>query len=435
MNQAMKSVIKESDGLGNAAVPGNYNKPNFSMGTATPVGPGPDQQMIAQSAAGTPNGIDPLNKGFQIGGADDPLAEYEKAHDNPAGFGIGGGKPTSPMNSPSHPAMATMKEDGIGMGPDGQPIGEGENPFAEDGNPFVEDDELVFEDMDAVPAFEDIEDDPELAALPVDANGVIDPVVLPDEVIVDSELGAIPDVVLPFEEPIVEIGEDDVDIQIPENAFENDGVIESIPVMESFKLPENQKVVVSKDDQIFFLGHVREEFTPKFAESAFTRALKSLCENKGDGRLFMSRGKNERVAVVGRSLLVEVAKDWRLPGTSTVFEAHDLLQIVASKPIREVDEVDEDEDPKAEGKSKGKGKKENDDDKEKEKEEEKLKKEAALAYHRWKEVAKKKKEDGDDDDDDDDSGDDEEKAEKKKKKERAKRESAFLARQKNGGYI
>jgi hypothetical protein len=423
----MKRVVKESDGLGNATVPSGYNQPNFGMGTAISVGPGPDQQMLAQSAAATPNGIDLLNKGFQIGGADDPLAEFENAQDNPAGFGIGGGKPTSPMNSPSHPAMATMKEDGIGMGMDGMPIGEDENPFAEDDDSFVEDDELVFEDVDAVPAFEDIGDDPVLAALPVDASGVIEPVVIPDELIVDPELGAIPDVVLPFEEPIVEIGEDDVDIQIPENAFENDGVLEAIPVMESFKLPENQRIVVSKGDQIFLLGHVREEFTPKFAESAFTRALKSLCEGKGGGRLSMTGEKREKVAIVGRSLLVEVAKDWRLPGTSTVFEAHDLLQIVASKPLREAEEVDEDEDSKVEGK----GKKENDDDKDKE--EEKLKKEAMLARRRWEE-AKKRREDAEEEEEEEE-GDDEEKAEKKKKKERAKRESALLARQRNGGYI
>jgi hypothetical protein len=442
----MKIKIKETDGLGNAAVPAGYNTPGFGLGTAALAGPGPDQKLIAQSAAATPNGIDPINKGFQIGGAYDPLAEFEKAQDNPAGLGIGGGTPTSPMNSPSHPPMASIKEDGFGANANGSPAGisegdnpfeEGDNPFEEGDNPFAEDGAMAFENIDALPAFEDIAEDPALAALPVDAGGVIEPIVVPDEEVFDPELGPIPDVALPLEEPIVEIGEDDVDVQIPENVFENDGIPESIPVMESFKLPENQSVIVSKGDQIFMLGHVREEFTPKFAESVFTRAVKSLCENKRGGHVVLAGEKREKVAIVGRSMLVEVAKDWRLPGTSTVFEAHDLLQIVSAKPLREGDEIDDDDKgARAEGKS---GKKENDDAKAKEEaEEEKLKKEAMLAYRRWREAAKKKKEDDGKDEDDEDgseSGDDEEKAEKKAKKERAKREAAMLERQRTGGWI
>jgi hypothetical protein len=433
----MKIRIKETDGLGNAVVPGNYNRPEFGMGTAAPVGPGPDQTMIARSAAATPNGIDPLNKGFQIGGANDPLAEFEKNQDNPPGLDIGGGKPSAPMNVPSHPAMASMKEDGIGVNPDGSPAGlgegdnpfeEGENPFAEGDNPFAEDEGQTFENVDAIPAFEDISEDPDLAALPVDAYGIIDPVVVPDEVIEEPELGVMPDVVLPLEEPIVEIDEEDVDIQIPENVFENDGIPESIPVLESFRLPENKSVIVSKGDQIFLLGRIREEFTPKFAESVFTRALKSLCEGKEKGHIVMTGEKKEKVAIVGRSMLVEVARDWRLPGASTVFEAHDLLQIVSAKPIREAEETDEDGDAKAKAEGKG-GRKENDDAKAKEDaEEEKLKKEAFLAYRRWKEASKKRNEDDDEDDDED-------KPEEKAKKERAKREAALLERQRTGGWI
>jgi hypothetical protein len=426
MNRNMRtSKVEETSGLGNATVPAGFGKPTFGQGNAVPAGPGPDQRMIAQSAAGTPNGIDPLNRGFSIGGADDPLAEFEKAQDNPPGMGIGGGTPTAPLNSPSHPAMASMHEDGIGM-ENGYPVGLGEedNPFGESENPFAED-ALDYENVDALPEFEDIIDDPALAALPVDADGVIDPVTVPAEIAVEPELGEIPEVALPFEEPIVEIGEEDVDIQIPENVFENDGIPESIPVRESFKLPENQNVIVSKGDQIFLLGHVREEFTPKFAESVFTRALKSLGESRGDMHAVMVGKKNEKVAIVGRSMLVEVAKDWRLPGSNTIFEAHDLLQIVSAKPVREANESD------AEDKDKD-GKKEKDAAKAKEAaEEEKLKKEAMFAYRRWREAEKKKKEgdDGDDDDDDDDS------VEEKAKKERAKREAAQLERQRTGGYI
>jgi hypothetical protein len=427
-------------GLGNDTIPAGYNQPNFGVGTATQASsPNPDAQLAAASAAATPNGIDPLNKGFQLGGAYDPLAEFEPATNNPPGMSIGGGNPPAPISSPGFPPMASsfFKEYGIGMGPDGMPVGfEAEDPFAED-NPFEEDGAAqAFEDADAIPAFEDINDDPALATLPVDADGIIQPIVIPDEIIVEPELGEIPDVTLPFEEPILDITEDDVDVAIPENVFENDGLPEAIPVVESFKLPENQSILVSKGDQIFVLGHVREEFTPKFAECVFSRALKSLAESKGQFEgIFQKVGqKHEKVAIVGRSMLVEVAKDWRLPGTSVVFEAHDLLQIVSAKPVREAEETDEAEDEKGKGKPGDKAEKSK-----KEDEVEKAKKEALMAYRRWKEASKKRKEDDDDDDDpdddDDDSGDDADKAEKKAKKERAKREAALLERQRTGGWL
>jgi hypothetical protein len=339
-------------------------------------------------------------------------------------------------------ASSSFKEDGIATNANGTPVGtEAANSFGEGGNPFGEDDApQAFENADAIPAFEDICDDPALAALPVDADGIIQPIVVPDEVIVEPELGEIPDVTLPFEEPILDITEDDVDVTIPENAFENEGMPEAIPVVESFKLPENQSVIVSKGDQIFMLGHVREEFTPKFAECVFSRALKSLAESKGQtvGTFLKVGQKHEKVAIVGRSMLVEVAKDWILPGTNTVFEAHDLLQIVSAKPVREAEETDEAEDDKdKDGKPAGKGEKAK---KEDDAEVEKAKKEALLAYRRWKEAANKnKKEDDDDSDDDDDDpdgkGDDDDKAEKKAKKERAKREAAMLERQRTGNLL
>jgi hypothetical protein len=437
----MKIKIKETmvAGLGNNAIPAGYNQPDFGVGTATqPGSPNPEALLAAASAAVTPNGIDPLNKGYQIGGAYDPLAEFEPARNNPPGMSIGGGNFPAPISSPSFPPMASssFKEDGIGMGPDGMPIGsEAENPFAED-NPFEEDNVTqAFESADAIPTFEDIEDDPALAALPVDEDGIIQPVVIPDEVFVEPELGEIPDVSLPFEEPILDITEDDVDVAIPENVFENDGMPEAIPVLESFKLPENHTVVVSKGDQIFMLGHVREEFTPKFVESVFSRALKSLAESKGQfvGAFLKVGQKHEKVAIVGRSMLIEVAKDWMLPGTRTVFESGDLLQIVSAKPVREAEETDEAEDEKDKnGKTAEKFKKKEDDA-----EVEKAKKEALMAYRRWKETAQKHKkdDDSDDSDDDDDSGDDADKAEKKAKKERAKREAALLDRQRTRGLL
>jgi hypothetical protein len=441
----MRTKIKETTvaGLGNNAIPAGYNQPDFGVGTATqPGSPNPEAQLAAASAAMTPNGIDSLNKGYQIGGAYDPLAEFEPAKNNPPGMSIGGGNFPAPISSPGFPPMASssFQEDGIGMGPDGMPVGfEAENPFAE-GNPFGEDDDSqTFENVDAIPAFEDIGDDPALAALPVDENGVIQPIVIPDEVFDVPELGDIPDVALPLEEPILDITEEDVDVAIPENVFENDGMPEAIPVVESFKLPENQKIVISKGDQIFMLGHVREEFTPKFVECVFSRALRSLAESKAmlGGNFTKVGQKHEKVAVVGRSMLVEVAKDWMLPGTSTIFESGDLLQVVSAKPFQEGEETDEAEDEKDKnGKTAEKFKKKEDDA-----EVEKAKKEALLAYRRWREASKKHKKEDDDsddddlDDDDDDSGDAADKAEKKAKKERAKREAALLERQRTGGWL
>jgi hypothetical protein len=427
-------------GLGNNSVPDGYNQPDFGVGTATQSSfPNPDAQLAAASAARTPNGIDPLNKGYQLGGAYDPLAEFEPAQDNPTGLSIGGGKPPTPISSPHFPPMASTsfkeddfnEEDFLGN--------EAEGLFAE-GDPFEEyDADQSFESVDAIPAFEDISDDPALAALPVDADSVIQPIVIPDDEIIDPELGEIPDVILPFEEPILDITEDDVDVAIPENVFENDGMPEAIPVVESFKLPENQKIVISKGDQIFLLGHMREEFAPKFAECVFYRAVKSLAESKGQsgGTFFKVGLRHEKVAVIGRSVLVEVAKDWKLPGTSIIFEAKDLLQIVSAKPVQEAEESNKAEDDKdKDDKSTGKSEK----SKKKEYEVEKAKKEALMAYRRWKEASKKRKEDeGEDEDDldedDDDSGDDADKAEKKAKKERAKREAAMLKRQRMGGWI
>jgi hypothetical protein len=438
----MKNKFKETPmaGLGNNAIPAGYNTPGFGMGTA--ISPGtsnPEAQLAADSAAITPNGIDLLNKGFSLGGAIDPLAEFEPAADNLNGLNIGGGKPTPPQNTPGFPSIASssFKEDDIGINDEGMLVDEVDDPFIE-GNPFGEDDAFqAFEDVAAIPAFENIEeDDPALAALPVDADGYIHPIVVPDEVILEPELGEIPDVALPFEEPILDIDEDDVDVAIPEDVFENDGRLEAIQVVESFHLPESQNVIVSKGDQIFILGHVQERFTPKFAECAFSRALKSLAESKWkSGASFLeSDQKPRKVAIVGRSMLVEVAKDWILPGTDTLFEAHDLLQIVSAKPVREAEETNKDEEGKKEKGDAGKPEKSK---KEDEVEIEKAKKEYYLAKRRWLEAKKKRSEDDDDIDDDDEDGDknDSERPEKKKKKERAKRESAMLERQRTGGWI
>ena len=414
--KAMKIIKEQEDidvadintaGLGDPSTASHYNQPAMGLGTAVQVGPGPDSQLLADTANVIPkvNVVPELNTGFSLGGSNDPLKEEG---DFPSNFNIGGeGNLPNPLNAPTHPPMASM------------PIEETDDLSVNENDTGV-----TFENMDALPSFEDITDDPALAALPVDASGIIEPIVVPDDIIVEPELGVIPDVVLPFEEPIIEISDDDVDVQIPDNIFENNCVPESIHVLESFKLPENQNVVISKGDQIFLLGHVREDLTPKFAESVFTRALKALCESKGGGELVMAGERMEKVALVGRSLLVEVAKDWRLPGTNIIFEAYDLLQIVSAKPLQE-GRIDEG--PKDTLRENKKASKINE-----ELEVEKLKREAEIAHRRWKE-AQKRKENSDDDDDEDD--DDEDKVKIKIKKEKAKREAAFLERQKTGGYL
>ena len=447
--------MRETDGLGNNTIPAGYNKPNMGLGTAVQAGPNPEAELIADSAEITPNGIDNVNRGFSVGGADDPLAEaeYTLSAKGIPGMNIGKGTPTAPYNRPSHPPMASTSfgENEI----DENDINENDlnesDIFENDINENdINEDELVVESFESLPEFYEEEDvvTEDIAALPVDEDGIINPVVIPEDTVVEPELGSIPEVVLPNEEQVVMLDADDDDVILPEDIMVTEGEPVPIVVENSFKLPENQRVIVSKNDQIFYLGKVRKGITPRFAESAFIRALKALCDSSNrSSRATMeiiaesSKHKQERVAVVGRSLLVEVAKDWRLPGTTTVFEKNDLLQIVSSVPMREADEeVDEDE--KKENDKKENDKAESDIAKEKE---ERLKKEALFALRRWKETKKKKDEDDvkEDEKKENDKIDelekelsDSEKAkENEDKKEKEKKESSFLGVQKARGWL
>jgi hypothetical protein len=86
---------------------------------------------------------------------------------------------------------------------------------------------------------------------------------------------------------------------------------------------------------IFFCGKAKKGI-PSFAESTFSQAAKLLVKSKNLKGDFLAEGKkSERVALIGRSCLVEVAHDWRLPGTDTIFEAGDILQIVSRKQVSE----------------------------------------------------------------------------------------------------
>jgi hypothetical protein len=163
-----------------------------------------------------------------------------------------------------------------------------------------------------------------------DDEGIYAPVPAPefDALVSDPILGEIPLADTSDAEPIVYIDEEDEDFEpTPDTVQEDDAPFN---VTESFYLPENGKITVTKGDKIFLVGHINEAKKPRFAESAFKKTVRALMEAKCLRGNFNRMGK-EKVAVVGRSVLVEVAHDWRLPGTDTVFEAHDLLQIVSNR--------------------------------------------------------------------------------------------------------
>jgi len=165
-----------------------------------------------------------------------------------------------------------------------------------------------------------------------DPGEIIDPVLYADDEPVVEEFGAIPDVVpeLP-DEPVVDLGEDDGS----ELDVETGVSVPSYEVETPFVLPESKRVVVAKGDVIFYCGKAKKDI-PSFAESTFSQAVKLLVKSKNLKGSFLNEGKKgERVALIGRSCLVEVARDWRMPGTETIFEKGDILQIVSRKQVME----------------------------------------------------------------------------------------------------
>jgi hypothetical protein len=166
-----------------------------------------------------------------------------------------------------------------------------------------------------------------------DPGEILEPVIYTDaEDPVVEEFGAIPDVVpeLP-NEPIIDLG-DEVGTEVD---IESGVAVPSYEVETPFVLPESRRVVLGKGDMIFYCGKVKKDL-PSFAESTFAQAVNLLVKSKKLKGVFLTEGvKSERVALIGRSCLVEVARDWRLPGTDTIFEAGDLLQIVSRKQIVE----------------------------------------------------------------------------------------------------
>ena len=166
-----------------------------------------------------------------------------------------------------------------------------------------------------------------------DPSEVLEPTLYTDaDDPVVEEFGAIPDVIpdLP-DEPIIDLG-DDADVEID---LESGVTVPSYEVETPFILPESRRVVVGRGDVIFFCGKTKTD-APSYAESTFSQAAKLLVKSKNLKGAFLSEGKkSERVALIGRSCLVEVARDWRLPGTDTIFEAGDILQIVSRKQVAE----------------------------------------------------------------------------------------------------
>lgn len=308
-------AYREED-LGKVPVPAEYGKPDFSVEDPVNPGPTPDANLAADTAKAMASG-DP-NPGFSLGGADDPLKEMEPAKTDMTGKPAEISKPTFGMSS-------VEGEDTVE-----DPIYE----YCEDEGEFEDGDEVEFDSVDEMPEFEEY-DDVDMADATVDGAGIIEPEIVNVD-LEDPELGAVPDVELPMTEPIVQVEPDEPDVYATESEIEG-GDPEPIFVSESFRLPEDRSIVVAKGDQIFVVGHAMNERTPKFTESAFKRAFRSLVESKNTtGKIAFKKSEGlKRCALVGRSLLVEVAKDWRIPGTDLVLEAHDIIQIVSMKPVTE----------------------------------------------------------------------------------------------------
>jgi hypothetical protein len=166
-----------------------------------------------------------------------------------------------------------------------------------------------------------------------DPGEILEPALYADaEDPVVEEFGAIPDVIpeLP-DEPIIDLG-DEVGTEVD---IESGVAVPAYEVETPFILPESRRIVAAKGDMIFFCGKAKKD-VPSFAESTFSQAVNLLVKSKGMKGAFLTEGrKSERVALIGRSCLVEVARDWKLPGTDTIFEAGDVLQIVSRRQVSE----------------------------------------------------------------------------------------------------
>lgn len=420
-----KSSMKkytEENGLGTSQVPAGYGAPDFSVGDGTNPGPNPDATLAADTAAAMSAGEE--NPGFSLGGANDPLNEYEAAGE--LSGQLVGNPDTTPLKTPNIPQSvqenddAIMHEDDIAFDAQGNVVDDFTNPVQED------DDVITFDTVDEMPEFEEY-DETDVVDAEVDGAGVIEPEVI-DIDIEDPELGAVPDVELPMTEPIVQVEEGEPDVYATEAEIEGTEP-EPIVVTESFRLPEDRSVVVAKGDQIFVIGHAMNENSPKFTESVFKRAFRSLVESKNvKGKLTFKKSEGmKKCALVGRSLLLEVAKDWRIPGTDLVLEAHDIVQIVSMKPVCEKTVAKKEEEP-------AKNQDDSNQSEEETEEEKKAKKEMFLAQKRYMEAKARREAAAKKENDPEDKGDEAGKEEPKTDKDDDnKKTEAFL--RKNGIYF
>jgi len=181
---------------------------------------------------------------------------------------------------------------------------------------------------------EDDKDDKDLKEDFEDPAEVLDPTLYVDEDPIVEDFGEMPDVAPEYpDEPILELEGDDE--FIPEVDIDAGVTAPVYEVDQPFILPESRKVVVSRGDKIYYCGKAQKNL-PSFAESTFAKGAKMLAQSKKLKGSFMAEGKkSERVALIGRSCLVEVARDWRLPGTDTIFEKGDIIQIVSKKHVTE----------------------------------------------------------------------------------------------------
>jgi hypothetical protein len=126
-----------------------------------------------------------------------------------------------------------------------------------------------------------------------DPAEIIDPVLYTDaDDPVVEEFGEIPDVVpdLP-DEPIIDLGEDDLETEID---LETGVAVPSYEVEVPFVLPESRRIVVSRGDVVFFCGKAKKDL-PSFAESTFAQAVKLLVKSKNLKGAFLNEGKKANV--------------------------------------------------------------------------------------------------------------------------------------------
>ena len=219
-----------------------------------------------------------------------------------------------------------------------------------------------------------------------------DYVVEPEEVLYDTELGPVPTLdeeELMYDEPVISA------VEVPFNtdyAQEDDVVILDTSEMDMYegteslgkrtiRLEKSFKLPGVKDDIILHEGdilHVVGGKSSNFKSSIFEASLSTLSGKKKYEKSVVG-SKEEKVAVLGKNcVLVENTMEWKVPGTSIILEAGDVIQLISNNLVLEAkkcenddekdsDEEEDEKEPKEESK---KNKKEADEEDMKDDEEE-----------------------------------------------------------------